>query len=102
MTMALPDTLTLMEDSIRRSVLADSFDETPALLDRYAKELERRLQAAPADLPAFQERARALFEWTSQLVLVSREEALASLRHLRTLSGYQGIQNSRSQVRTDA
>ena len=100
--MTLPDPLTVLEDSIRRSVLADSFSETSALLDRYLKELERRLEGAPPDLAVLQARSQRLFEWTNHLVLVSREEALAGMAHLRTLSGYGGDSNSRLQVHADA
>ena len=99
---SLPDRLAILEDSIRRSVLSDSLEQTPALLDHYVKELNRRLQAAPAELPVLRAQAQALFEWMSQLVLASREEALATVAHLRTLCGYQDAPESPSRVRAEA
>jgi len=98
----LPEALSILEDSIRRSVLADCFESTPALLDCYVKEVEGRLQAAPSELHVLHARAMKLFEWVGQLVQVSREEALESAAHLRTLSGYRGVQDSPPHVRTDA
>jgi ABC-type transporter Mla subunit MlaD len=100
--MVPPDLLNLLEDSVRRSVLADSLEETATLLDDYLKEVERRLRGAPTDLPSLEDRARKLFEWTNQLVLASREETLASVAHLRTLSGYWSVPDVHSHVCTRA
>ena len=100
--MAFPEGLALLEDSIRRSVLADSFEETRQLLGRYVQELERSLRAAPAERSVLQSRAEALFAWVAQLVLASREDDMATASHLRTLAVYRAIPDRQSQVCTDA
>jgi hypothetical protein len=100
--MASPEGLLLLENSIRRSVLADSFEETRRLLDQYVSELEQTLRAAPAELSVLQSRSEGLFAWVAQLVLAGREEDIATAAHLRTLAGYREMPGPQSQVCTDA
>ena len=97
----LPDNLSILEDSIRHSVLADRYESTAGLLTRYTEAVEARLHAAPSELPALKARASDLLQWVGQLVQISREESLVSMAHLQQLSRYRSCPSSQ-RLYTDA
>jgi hypothetical protein len=98
----IPELLSTLENSVRRSVLADAFEATPALLDRYVREVEARLQDSPAEVHVLQVQALKLFEWVGQMVQVTREEDLARVAHLQMLCGYRAVSDSQPQIHADA
>lgn len=73
---------------IRRSALVESYQNTQILLERYVKELERAVHSSPAERSQLESQAFALFEWTSELTMISRAELLESVSQLQQLARY--------------
>ena len=96
------DSLAAIENSIRWAVISDAFSAVGPMLERYRDELEKRLQAAPRELPALRERTGKLFGWTLAMLEASRDNAHAKLKHLKLVASYGPSSTCKSQIHTDA
>jgi hypothetical protein len=87
--MSLPESVTILEAAVRRSLVQGSLAESKELLDRYFAEVERIAgQTAAASLPELRDRTQALAEWAVAMVQMSRSQLAADLGKARSLHRY--------------
>ena len=90
--MLSPDSLTALEDAVRRALLSDSLTDGRNLLDRYVAHVALALRALAPGSEAAREleaRARRLFEWANIMALAALESASTELARLQLVACYQ-------------
>ena len=88
--MPAQDSLTELEEALRRAVFADQFHQTGPLFDRYAAVLEKELGSSPPPerVRELQVQTSRLLEWVSVMATASRDRAVHELSHLQSLALY--------------